>query len=69
MPRLLLNCHPPSHYDVYINTTRVTVFPHSGDVIHSQLSGIVSRYGTTVKTVFVICQIFVINYQILNDNR
>ena len=36
MPPLLLNCRPPSHYDVHINTTRVTVFPHSGDVIHSQ---------------------------------
>ena len=42
MPPLLLNCRPPSHYDVHINTRRVTVFPHSGDVIHSQLSGIVS---------------------------
>ena len=55
MPPLLLNCRPPSHYDVHINTTRVTVFPRSGDVIHSQLSGIVSRYGTTVKIVIVIC--------------
>ena len=52
MPPLLLNCRPPSHYDIYMNTTRVTVFPHRGDVIHSQLSGIVS---TTVKIVIAIC--------------
>ena len=55
MPPLLLNCRPPSHYDVHINTTRVTVFPHSGDVIHSQLSGIVSSrpvgWGGTVGSV------------------
>ena len=65
MPPLLLNCRPPSHYDIHINTTRVTVFPYSGDVIHSQLSGIVS---TTVKIVIVNCPIFIMNYQILNDN-
>ena len=52
MPPLLLNCRPPPHYDIHMNTTRVTVFPYSGDVIHSQLSGIVS---TTVKIVIVIC--------------
>ena len=52
MPPLLLNCRPLSHYDIHINTTHVTVFPYSGDVIHSQLSGIVS---TTVKIVIVIC--------------
>ena len=40
MPPLLLNCRPPSHYDIHMNTTLVTVFPHRGDVIHSQLSGI-----------------------------
>ena len=36
MPPLLLNCRPPPHYAIHMNTTRVTVFQYSGGVIHSQ---------------------------------